>query len=701
MKKSTRLLSMLLALALLLSVFNLMPLSVSAKDNEDFVCDLKIGETTTITIPGGEDNSAVWCRLVTDRSVYVNVDISNRRYEIGGTFYDSDRTTQLPPMSYGNSGESMTRMNEDYLFLGGKTYYLHVGNDYASQPYDVTVTITEKRPVTAISANEVITPDIENINEDDYYTFTPERDMTVRFRRVGGYNGAECFIPQSIYWSDYFSDKDFIKEDSSKPVTAGHTYILCVQKYDGRDYYVTYDFMIKEEPVFDIALGQVCEFDYTDTSEMTMATMRYTAQEDAPVCFTLDCGFDVDFYLRDADMELIKNEDGRQGTKTFAYFNAKAGETYVLEVESRWNDTAGPFSVALEHASVTPVQFGENTIPAEFDRVPALYKFSPAKSGYYDIPITNTESLRSLKIMDEDLDYHASWNNYNSTYPTKISFIKDKTYYLVVFFNDDAAGSSIEVDFTPSDIPLFPLNERCMVTNEEMQQGCFVRFVPEKSMLVDIILDVGDRSYGYFFGKVTEGEEGKEIIPEDDFSIRQEPVTFTFYATAGQSYYLKYVSGEMRGDTLFMTLKEKEFGSIAVGDSKRVKISKNSPAYFRYEPQEDTVVNLAFDSDYGSPYAQILDAGFKPCSEKLNYYQNTLMLACKAGETYYVMAGTDEAHYTFDVTGTLHDGHHWFSGDAEMEVELQEIPVPKPLTNGTGLQPSVGEWEEVPIDLPM
>ena len=73
-------------------------------------------------------------------------------------------------------------------------------------------------------------------------------------------------------------------------------------------------------------------------------------------------------------------------------------------------------------------------------------------------------------------------------------------------------------------------------------------------------------------------------------------------------------------------------------------------------------------------------------------HQLTVYFELTTGQKYY---------YSFDVTDTLHDGKHWFEGGTETYIELDEIPIPKPLTNGTGLQPNVDEWMEVPIVLNM
>lgn len=58
-------------------------------------------------------------------------------------------------------------------------------------------------------------------------------------------------------------------------------------------------------------------------------------------------------------------------------------------------------------------------------------------------------------------------------------------------------------------------------------------------------------------------------------------------------------------------------------------------------------------------------------------------------------------YYTFDVSETLHNGITVNPGGEPVSVTLDGLPLPTPLTNGTGLHPHVGEWQEVMVPLDM
>ena len=79
-----------------------------------------------------------------------------------------------------------------------------------------------------------------------------------------------------------------------------------------------------------------------------------------------------------------------------------------------------------------------------------------------------------------------------------------------------------------------------------------------------------------------------------------------------------------------------------------------------------------------------------------NHARHMLVLyaSLKDGSKYY---------YTFDVTDAMHDANHVSDGrdDTTVPIVLGNVPLPKPLDNGSGLQPEVNDWHEVEIPLPM
>ena len=65
---------------------------------------------------------------------------------------------------------------------------------------------------------------------------------------------------------------------------------------------------------------------------------------------------------------------------------------------------------------------------------------------------------------------------------------------------------------------------------------------------------------------------------------------------------------------------------------------------------------------------------------------------------YALMADGNAYYYEEDVTGQLHAPAQ---DPTHIKIVLDKLPLPRPATGGGGLQPSVKEWQEVRIDLPM
>lgn len=66
---------------------------------------------------------------------------------------------------------------------------------------------------------------------------------------------------------------------------------------------------------------------------------------------------------------------------------------------------------------------------------------------------------------------------------------------------------------------------------------------------------------------------------------------------------------------------------------------------------------------------------------------------------YAMLRDGSKYYYTFDVTEVMHSQS---ASDAEVYIiELADIPFPKPITNGSGLHPSVDTWQSVQIEVKM
>lgn len=71
---------------------------------------------------------------------------------------------------------------------------------------------------------------------------------------------------------------------------------------------------------------------------------------------------------------------------------------------------------------------------------------------------------------------------------------------------------------------------------------------------------------------------------------------------------------------------------------------------------------------------------------------------------YAILADGSQWYYTQDVTESMHDpAHHHEEGEVhEIHIELEDpLPIPKPIVNGSGLHPTVDDWQGIEIEIGM
>lgn len=73
---------------------------------------------------------------------------------------------------------------------------------------------------------------------------------------------------------------------------------------------------------------------------------------------------------------------------------------------------------------------------------------------------------------------------------------------------------------------------------------------------------------------------------------------------------------------------------------------------------------------------------------------------------YAEMKDGTKVYFTTDVTANMHDVDHLIpdaggTGHTEIPIVIDQLPLPKPIINGSGLQPSVAEWSEVSVAIKM
>lgn len=64
---------------------------------------------------------------------------------------------------------------------------------------------------------------------------------------------------------------------------------------------------------------------------------------------------------------------------------------------------------------------------------------------------------------------------------------------------------------------------------------------------------------------------------------------------------------------------------------------------------------------------------------------------------YVTMLDGNKAYFSFDVTRQVNKARN----PQDVSIELSGLELPKPIANGSGFHPTVDEWEEIEIDIPM
>lgn len=89
---------------------------------------------------------------------------------------------------------------------------------------------------------------------------------------------------------------------------------------------------------------------------------------------------------------------------------------------------------------------------------------------------------------------------------------------------------------------------------------------------------------------------------------------------------------------------------------------------------------------------------FGHCPEFEEGVQNTHLLTI-----YAILADGSKWYYTTDVTTQMHDEQAGPSpeGDDEIDVDIDGLPIPKPIVNGGGFQPTIDGWQSIEIEVGM
>ena len=68
---------------------------------------------------------------------------------------------------------------------------------------------------------------------------------------------------------------------------------------------------------------------------------------------------------------------------------------------------------------------------------------------------------------------------------------------------------------------------------------------------------------------------------------------------------------------------------------------------------------------------------------------------------YAVLSDNSKWYHTVDVTDQMHDWSQNPEDAEEINIRLDELPIPKPIVNGSGFQPTIDGWQGIEIDVGM
>lgn len=106
--------------------------------------------------------------------------------------------------------------------------------------------------------------------------------------------------------------------------------------------------------------------------------------------------------------------------------------------------------------------------------------------------------------------------------------------------------------------------------------------------------------------------------------------------------------------------------------------------------ESEELVTIAFETRY-DPNGNTVTGGFTTfghCPEEDGTHKLTV---------YAILADDSKWYYTYNVTQQIHEAEDPYN----IYIFLDDLPLPKPVVNGGGFKPTVGEWKEIEINISM
>ena len=630
MEKSKKIISLLLALIMTLSVFTIVPFSAGAAEADvspvgatetdvspvgapESYTDIHIGDTLFPIEINGED--ATYFKFVPERDMSV---FFTSQYSYNAIAYLYDEQMNL-------LASSKDRLDYDFYGLNFKIIYnVTAGNTYyyavkytKSGSTDIDVGLNE---IPEIKVGETAAATLPKYGGHACFKYVPEQDMHIDLTVYSSKGIREVYLydEHNMELARRFSEVSYI-------LTAGKAYYFCI-------------FCTASSADVELQ-GSVCsEIKVSETKTATIENeddtvyFKFVPERDMGVEFTSLSDSDTQGSLYDADMkELASDDNSGSGSNFKIIYPVTAGMTYYFDAKFKDSST-GTFDVQLQEYVYPEIKVGDTaTATINDDGDTAYFKFVPDQDMRIDFNSRSNEDTCG-SLYDADMKQLASDDNSGSQSNFKIVYdvTAGTTYYFGAKLNSDSSTGSFDVqlqDFTLN------VGETATATiNKGGDIDCF-KFIPEQDMSIEYFSLSDEGTYGYLY------DADMKELAFDDHSGSGSNFKIIYSVTAGTTYYLgaKYKSGSSTGS---FDVKLNKVPDIKVGETKTAAIESGS-AYFKFVPEQDMNIDIILPSD-SYVYNYLYDADMQSlwCFNESHSGSNyTVSYHVTAGTTYYLCVG--------------------------------------------------------------
>ena len=483
-----------------------------------------------------------------------------------------------------------------------------------------------------INPGDTVTAEIEEAGETAYYTFTPDRDMTVVYR-----SASENYIYGMICDSDQY----YLADASGKNIylrydlTAGYKYYFTA-RFEDSNRTGSFDLILRELEYIPLSLGDTPTVDVELGGDI--AYYRYTADEDAYIAIRCDAGADLVGSI--TDIENGYNYSS-YGWNYYITYKVTAGKTYEFYTCYQDNEQTGSFTFSFDRIAFIDLEPGDRltaTISGEGDR--CYYRFVPDE----DMTIvfrTISDNEINATLMDENMNWLA--DEYQNNCYIRYNVTAGDTYYFLTRFSQSDLTGSFTVALNPLGYESIGLGETKTVEITDPGDVAYLRFVPDEDVAVYYTVD-------------SEYAVHASICDADLNTLTNdwgEKMYLRYVLRAGQTYYLtaKFDDSYLTG-SFDIALNAIPYTDIALGEKVTGGFDlAYEIKYYRFIPEKSELLKYKLSANETVRF-MILDDNMNVVSEIWSD-SNENNIFFEAGKTYFLTVEPDyydvPISYTFSL----------------------------------------------------